>query len=88
MRKPKQTHGLTNLGTEPRKRGRMPHADDFAVDGFAAEMKAKLARKRDEGRGGWENKDAIYYHHQFYITDEGRSALSSSHSTSREGESR
>ncbi|CDN52501.1 Hypothetical protein RG1141_CH01360 [Neorhizobium galegae bv. officinalis bv. officinalis str. HAMBI 1141] len=33
------------------------HPDDIAVDRFAAAMKAKLARKRDEGRGGWEDKD-------------------------------
>lgn len=32
------------------------HPDDAAVDRFAAAMKAKLAKKRDEGRGGWENK--------------------------------
>ena len=29
------------------------HPDDEAVDRFAAAMKAKLAKKRDEGRGGW-----------------------------------
>lgn len=34
-----------------------PHPDDLAVDRFAAAMKAKLAKKRDEGRGGWEDKD-------------------------------
>lgn len=33
------------------------HPDDLAVDRFAAAMKAKLAQKRDEGRGGWEDKD-------------------------------
>ncbi|MBD9542904.1 hypothetical protein IB276_26005 [Ensifer sp. ENS04] len=31
------------------------HPDDLAVDSFAAAMKAKLAKKRAEGRGGWEN---------------------------------
>jgi len=31
-----------------------PPADDIAVDRFAEAMKAKLAKKRDEGRGGWE----------------------------------
>ncbi|WP_395451153.1 hypothetical protein ACHMW7_16000 [Aminobacter sp. UC22_36] len=30
------------------------HPDDLAVDRFAAVMKAKLAKKREEGRGGWE----------------------------------
>ncbi|PZU22451.1 MAG: hypothetical protein DI589_11185 [Shinella sp.] len=33
------------------------HPDDLAVDRFAAAMKEKLAKKRDEGRGGWDNKD-------------------------------
>jgi len=32
------------------------HPDDLAVDRFAAAMKAKLAKKRTEGRGGWEDK--------------------------------
>ncbi len=30
------------------------HPDDVAVDRFAAAMKAKLAKKRTEGRGGWQ----------------------------------
>lgn len=30
------------------------HPDDDAVDAFAAAMKAKLAKKRAEGYGGWE----------------------------------
>lgn len=30
------------------------HPDDIAVDRFATAMKAKLAKKRAEGRGGWE----------------------------------
>lgn len=33
------------------------HPDDEAVDRFAAAMKAKLAKKRSEGRGGWEDKN-------------------------------
>lgn len=33
------------------------HPDDIAVDRFAAAMKAKLAKKRAEGRGGWDNPD-------------------------------
>lgn len=33
------------------------HPDDLAVDRFAAAMKAKLAKKREDGRGGWERKD-------------------------------
>ena len=34
-----------------------PHPDDLAVDRFAAAMKAKLAKKRSEGRGGWDKPD-------------------------------
>jgi len=32
-----------------------PHPDDLAVDAFAAAMKAKLARKRAHGYGGWDS---------------------------------
>lgn len=32
------------------------NSDDLAVDRFAVAMKDKLAKKRDEGRGGWEDK--------------------------------
>jgi len=32
------------------------HTDDAAVDRFADAMKAKLAKKRGEGRGGWEDE--------------------------------
>lgn len=31
------------------------HPDDVAVDKFATAMKAKLAKKRADGRGGWED---------------------------------
>lgn len=34
------------------------HSDDEAVDRFAAAMKAKLAKKRTEGRSGWDDKTA------------------------------
>lgn len=34
------------------------HPDDLAVDRFAAAMKAKLAKKRAQGRSGWEDKEA------------------------------
>lgn len=37
--------------------GEPVHADDLAVDRFAIAMKAKLAKKRAEGRGGWDRKD-------------------------------
>lgn len=33
------------------------HPDDIAVDRFAGAMKTKLAKKRAEGRGGWDRKD-------------------------------
>lgn len=36
------------------------HPDDAAVDAFAAAMKAKLAKKRGEGRGGWRMCSAGY----------------------------
>lgn len=36
------------------------HPDDAAVDAFATAMKAKLAKKRAEGRGGWQSCDAAY----------------------------
>lgn len=32
------------------------HPDDIAVDRFADAMKIKLAKKRNEGRGGWADK--------------------------------
>lgn len=35
-----------------------PHADDLAVDRFAAVMKAKLARSRAKGRSGWQTCSA------------------------------
>nr|WP_250808377.1 hypothetical protein [Neorhizobium tomejilense] len=35
--------------------GERPHFDDFAVDRFAAAMKAKLAIKRADGYGGWSD---------------------------------
>lgn len=35
------------------------HPDDIAVDRFAAAMKAKLAKKRAEGRGGWGDCDLV-----------------------------
>jgi hypothetical protein len=32
------------------------HSDDLAVDRFATAMKAKLAKSRQKGRGGWDDK--------------------------------
>jgi hypothetical protein len=33
------------------------HPDDLAVDRFAATMKAKLAEKREQGYGGWDDPE-------------------------------
>jgi hypothetical protein len=46
LRKLRGEHMLANLTA---------HRDDVAVDRFAAAMKAKLAKKRAEGRGGWND---------------------------------
>ncbi|UVV66554.1 hypothetical protein [Brucella anthropi] len=43
------------------------HADDVAVDRFAVAMKEKLAKKRAEGRGGWENKDECSAEYLSYL---------------------
>ncbi len=47
-----------SLGTlaDAVKMRRDEHRDNEAVDRFAAAMKAKLAKKRAEGRGGWQKK--------------------------------
>lgn len=37
------------------------HSDDLAVDAFAEAMKAKLARKRDAGYGGWRDQCSIEF---------------------------
>ena len=36
------------------------HPDDEAVDRFAAAMKAKLSKKREEGRSGWQAASAYF----------------------------
>lgn len=36
-----------------------PHADDIAVDAFAAAMKSKMAKQRAKGYGGWEKIAAV-----------------------------
>lgn len=43
-----------NCGIPPIKAS---HPDSVAVDHFAVQMKIKLAQKRAEGRGGWDNKE-------------------------------
>lgn len=47
---------LHSLYTAPQPVER--HPDDAAVDRFAATMKAKLNKKRREGRGGWQSMTA------------------------------
>lgn len=44
-------------GREPTEAQIEQHPDDAAVDRFAAAMKAKLAEKRAEGRGGWDDPE-------------------------------
>lgn len=39
------------------------HTDDIAVDRFAAAMKAKLAKKRAEGYGGWDDPEECTIEH-------------------------
>ena len=48
---------LEGENAELRKRppAAMAHADDMAVDSFAADIKAKLATGRAAGRGGWND---------------------------------
>jgi len=43
------------------------HPDDLAVNRFAASMRAKLARKRAEGRGGWDNREECSAEHLSYL---------------------
>lgn len=47
-----------------------PHTDDVAVDRFSAAMKAKLALKRAEGRGGWDDPDECEIEHLQHLLQE------------------
>ena len=38
--------------------GKTNHPDDEAVDRFATAMKEKLAKKREQGCGGWQTASA------------------------------
>jgi hypothetical protein len=51
---PCQRWGRMKNGGPSLPGGRIPHHDEGC---FAAAMKAKLAKKRAEGRGGWEDKN-------------------------------
>lgn len=44
-----------------------PHSDDLAVDRFFAAMKAKLAKKRDDGYSGWDDSDDCSVEHLSYL---------------------
>lgn len=45
----------------------MTHSDDLAVDRFAAAMKAKLSKKRSEGRSGWDNRNECTAEYLSYL---------------------
>lgn len=50
-----RVEALRSTLSQPAGEQEAAHPDDVAVDEFAAEMKLKLARKRAEGRGGWDD---------------------------------
>lgn len=43
--------------TQPTQEQEPQHPDDSAVDKFAEAMKQKLAKKREQGRSGWSDKE-------------------------------
>lgn len=47
--------GLATLGCDMKKRDEAKY-DEEVIDAFATAMKAKMALKRAQGRGGWSNK--------------------------------
>jgi hypothetical protein len=48
---------LERYTTPPAAQPAPSHPDDLAVDRFAAAMKAKMAKQRAKGYGGWDEKD-------------------------------
>lgn len=48
---------------QPASKPEFKHPDDGAVDRFAVEMKAKLAKARAKGRGGWDNETLCTVEH-------------------------
>lgn len=42
------------------EREKAAHPDDIAIDRFAAAMKAKMAKKRADSRGGWDDPAQCY----------------------------
>jgi hypothetical protein len=49
------TSGKALITLAAKVREETNHSDDIAVDAFAKMMKAKLAKAREKGRGGWDN---------------------------------
>lgn len=54
---PQNGESLLSEMDAPNPSDDVAHPDDYAVARFAALMKAKLAAKRAEGRGGWNGPD-------------------------------
>lgn len=46
------------------------HPDDAAVDRFAVAMKAKLAKKRAEGLGGWDDPEQCHIDYLAHLLSE------------------
>lgn len=46
------------------------HPDDVAVDRFAAAMKVKLAKKRADGAGGWDNPEVCHIDYLVHLLSE------------------
>ena len=46
------------------------HPDDLAVDRFAAAMKMKLAKKRLQGFGGWDNPEVCHIDYLAHLLKE------------------
>ena len=59
LKAPDWVHAVAPAEREPKPTEAQieQHPDDAAVDRFAAAMKAKLAEKRAEGRGGWDDPE-------------------------------
>jgi hypothetical protein len=55
--RPKNHKAALAAPAEERRVAGEEHPDDIAVDRFAVAMKAKLAKKRADGRGGWDDRD-------------------------------
>ncbi|WP_053249785.1 hypothetical protein [Ensifer adhaerens] len=58
------------LSSRSAESGKLAHLDDIAVDRFAAAMKAKLAKKRAEGRGGWDDPEQCHIDYLHQLLDD------------------